>query len=262
MTRAADLSNWSGEITPQQAHDLYEEGVRRVIVQVVNERILTHRQQIPVLIDAGLEVQAYVYVWFSGGEQFVKDRVRWACSELGAFPRVEMVWLDCEQSTEDDPPFDYINLPTTVIIRSAVDVVARSGYRPGIYTRRDWWELGTNNSTAFKDLPLWNANYDGDPDLDPAGYGGWGIPHMEQYQGTSTLAGVPMVDLNSYDGPQPLPNGEFLPEPELPPLDLGVVAGLWQWVINPGARNDFDVTPIPAPRGDGWSAWTVQRRKS
>ena len=195
---AIDCSNYSGEITVEQARALYASGVRRAIVQIVNPDILTHRQQIPVLLACGVEVEVYVYVWFSSGEQFVRDRVAWACREAAAFPLISRVWLDCEQSDADDPPFAYLTEPTTQIIAAAVETVEVRGFSAGIYTARWWWVPGTSDSHAFAHLPLWNANYDGDPDLDPAGYGGWNVPAMEQYQGSTTLAGVPMVDLNAY----------------------------------------------------------------
>ena len=272
MAISVDLSNYSGEIGAQQARDLWAAGVRKVIVQIVNERILTHRQQLPVLIAQGFEMEAYVYVWFSGGEQFVRDRDAWACRELAAFPTVSMLWLDCEQSPEDDPPFDHVNEPTTDIIRAAVDVVTRAGYRTGIYTARWWWEPGTDNSTAFSHLPLWSANYDLDPDRDPANYGGWGVPDMEQYQHDVTLAGVPNIGLNVYEPDvspvtptppvseiapivTPLPGGEFLPEPD---PDI-VPAALWRAIKYPNSFADVRVTNVPA--APGWDAWKVEVRE-
>ena len=254
MALAVDCSNYSGEISEQQARDLWAAGVRKVIVQIVNERVLTHRQQIPVLLAAGLEVEAYVYVWFSSGEEWVKQRVAWACRELGAFPKVSMLWLDCEQTLDDDPPFDHVNEPTTDIIRAAVDVVTHAGYRTGIYTAQWWWVPGTDNTTAFSHLPLWSANYDLDPDRDPANYGGWGVPDMEQYQGSTTLAGVPMVDLNVYEPteapslPQPLPGGEFLPEP-----DESDAAAFYRAAML-GPQPDSEIIAIP-PERVGWAYW-------
>ena len=204
-TRAIDVSNYSGEISPEQARALYVVGIRRVIVQAVNERVLTHRQQIPVLLTAGFEVEGYVYVWFSADTQFVANRVEWACREFDDFPGVtKRMWLDCEQTALDTPPFDHVNEPVSMHIRTAVDVTTAMGYAPGIYTAEWWWRPGASNSTEWAHLPLWNAEYDGDPETLAVNYGGWTKATMKQYAGTSTVASVPMVDLDAY--PELLPN--------------------------------------------------------
>lgn len=262
MALCIDVSNYSGEISEQQARDLWAVGVRKVIVQIVNERILTHRQQIPVLLAQGFEVECYVYVWFSGGEQFVRDRTAWACRELSAFPTVSMLWLDCEQSSEDDPPFDHVNEPTTKIIAAAVETVTVRGLSTGIYTAQWWWVPGADNSTAFAHLPLWSADYDGDPTLTPAGYGGWAHPTVKQYQGTSTLAGVSGIDLNVYEAAtghtaplvEPLPGGEFLPEP-VEESDIGRIALDLVYGVKQG-RVDL-VEHGPSPARAGWTRLTV-----
>lgn len=199
---AIDCSNYSGELSAQQASDLYAAGVRKAIVQMVNERVLTHRQQIPVLLAAGIEVEGYVYVWFGtepGSAEWAAQRVGWACDELAKFPgATRRMWLDCEQSDHDTPPFDYVHAPTSPTIRACVAAVRDRGFDPGIYTAAWWWIPGVSNSTEFCDLPLWNANYDLDPDLDEVNFGGWTVPRMEQFKGSTSLARVPMVDLNSF----------------------------------------------------------------
>lgn len=195
---AIDCSNYTGPITPQQAADLHAAGVRKAIVQIVNPTILVHRDQIPALLGAGIEVEVYVYVWFPD-VAFASGRVAWACAEAAAWPSIKMVWLDCEQSNGDTPPFDYVHAATSPTIRACVAAVETAGMSPGIYTAAWWWIPGTTNSREWAHLPLWNANYDLDPDLDPVDYGGWTVPRMEQYAGTSTLAGVTMIDLDTYD---------------------------------------------------------------
>lgn len=217
---AIDCSNYSLPITHQQAAVLYSAGARRAVVQLVNERTLVHREQVPALLAAGIEVQFYVYVWFSAGEGFVAARVAWACREADAFPGVtKQMWLDCEQADSNDPPFDYVHLPVTPQIRAAVQAARDSGYAPGIYTAPWWWIPGASNSTEWSDLPLWHANYDGNPEIESVAYGGWGTPAMKQYAADQSLAGVPNINLNSYaqyEYPQPVPVPE--PEPPLPPV--------------------------------------------
>lgn len=199
-TLAIDCSNYSGEITPAQATELYSLGVRKAIVQLVNPDIMTHTQQIPVLQNAGINVEGYVYIWFSAGETWAADRVTWAGRELARYvgPPVTTLWLDCEQSDHDTPPFDYVHAPTSPTIRACVQAAKDLGFNPGIYTAAWWWIPGVSNSSEFSTLPLWVANYDLDPDLDPVDFGGWTVPRMEQYQANVVLAGVPMLDLNSY----------------------------------------------------------------
>lgn len=205
MKLAVDLSNYSGPISNQQARDLVNAGVSRAIVQAVRPDIRVHEQQIPNLIAAGIEVQGYVYVWYSAGEQFIRDRVAWACSEFKRWPQITFVWADCEQA--DDTGFNYAHADHDQVVQltaAALDTIGQAGFETGIYTARWWWVPATGDSHYFSGVfPLWNANYDGDPDIDPAGYGGWDIPRMEQYQGSSTIAGVPMVDLDSYNPPKP-----------------------------------------------------------
>ena len=215
---AIDISNYSGPLTHYQAAGLYNAGVRRCVVQLVNERILTHREQVPMLLAAGIEVQFYVYVWFSAGEAFMQSRIAWAAREADMYPgATKMIWLDCEQADTDDPPFDYIHLPVSPTIRASVEAVRQYGYQPGIYTAAWWWIPGASNSSEWADLPLWYANYDNDPALTPVSFGGWGVPAMKQYAGEQTLVSVPNIDLNSYEAysyppPAPEPPPVFVPD--------------------------------------------------
>lgn len=199
---AVDVSNYSGELSASQCQSLKANGVNKVIVQLVNPNILTHRQQIPALLAAGIEVEGYVYVWFDANDRnggFATGRTQWACDEFRALTVGKMMWLDCEQSMHDTPPFDYIHASTSPTIANCVSAVEQAGLNPGIYTAGWWWGPGVSNSAMWKDLPLWDANYDGVQALTPVNYGGWVKPTMKQYQGTTTFAGVPMVDLNWYE---------------------------------------------------------------
>ena len=107
----------------------------------------------------------------------------------GYWPRLSFVAVDCET--------DGI---TKEQIAAAVAAVQAENLRPVIYTARWWWRDHFGNPTDFKHLPLWNAYYDSDPDVDfPSNpYGGWTGVMGEQYAGTVTLCGVG-VDKNSFD---------------------------------------------------------------
>lgn len=197
---SVDLSNYSGPVSQDQARDLFNAGVRKAIVQLVRPDINLHREQIPALVGTGIDVEAYVYVWYSAGEQFIRDRVAWACREAADFPQIKFIWADCEQA--DDTGFDYLHADQQYVVnmtRAAIDTIGAFGYQTGIYTARWWWIPATGDSAYFSGVfPLWNANYDHDPDIDQVNYGGWSVPKMEQFHGSTTFAGVPMVDLNSY----------------------------------------------------------------
>lgn len=225
---AIDLSNYTGEVTVQEARDLYAAGVRRAIVQIVHDRafvtlgdgsrVLSHQQQIPALLAAGIEVECYVYVWFSAGEVWAADRVGWALGEaskfIGSRGFRNLMWLDCEQSDHDDPPFDYVHAPVSPTIRACVARVKGAGFQPGIYTAAWWWIPGASNSREWSDLPLWDAHYDLDPDLDPVDYGGWTVPRYSQYQGNAAIGSVGSIDLNSYEA------AAAVPAPEPPKVQL------------------------------------------
>ena len=226
---AIDMSNYTGSVGTVKARNLAKAGVKRAIVQLVNERVYTHDSQIPSLLAADIEVQSYVYLWFSGGPDFMETRMNWACDQLDKYEgKVGFIWLDCEQSDRDDPPFDYVHAPVSPTIRKCIEVATERGYNVGIYTAAWWWIPGASNSTEWSDLPLWNCNYDLDPDLDPVDFGGWTVPRMEQYQGNTTLQDVPYIDLNSYivqviKNEQPMPeNPPASPEPEpvLPNINI------------------------------------------
>ena len=86
-------------------------------------------------------------------------------------------------------------------IATALTEVERMGQRPIIYTAYWFWHDRFGNPDNFKDVPLWNAYYDKDPDFDFAHlpYGGWTVDDVvgTQYEGTTTFAGVEM-DRNSF----------------------------------------------------------------
>lgn len=188
---AIDCSNYT---TGFDAHALSDAGVGRVIVQLVNERIDTHIYQITNAIEAGVEVEAYVYQWFSGGHEFIRQRMEWAIEQLSYFPEVRRIWLDCEQSQSDNPPYDGSG-DTLGMIREAMKIAEDRGFEVGIYTGAWWWSAYAGEELG---CPLWLAQYDGIQALD-CGIGGWNA-EMKQYAGIGTIAGVNGIDFNWYVG--------------------------------------------------------------
>lgn len=199
---AVDLSNFTDPLDADTVQDLVGAGVRRCIVQAVAPGYTSHQQQVPVLRAAGIEVEGYVFIWFTDGIPAVDARVEWACNEFANLG-IKMVWLDCEQAeaVAGRRRFDYVNEMTSPTIRAAVSVTYRfTDMKCGIYTAGWWWIPGTTNSTEFSrmGLPLWDAFYDGDPDIDLANYGGWTVPRMSQFMGSAKIGRVGGIDLNSY----------------------------------------------------------------
>jgi hypothetical protein len=211
---AIDMSNYTTAFSEDTARAMYADGVRRAIVQFVNPYRSEYEQQIPALQAAGIEVEGYVFLWFSASEENLVERVRWACEESKRFG-IKRMWLDCEETLENGYGFDHLTMPVSPKIRAAVEQVKRSygdwvrmlenGVpmmpKVGIYTAQWWWVPGASNSDEWsrQGIPLWDAHYDLDPDIDDANYGGWVRPEMSQYQGWGEIAGVGGIDLNSYE---------------------------------------------------------------
>ncbi len=94
-----------------------------------------------------------------------------------------------------------VEVKTTVDrVRRFVEAVRAEGQRPWIYTGRWFWEPAMGNTSAFADLPLWDAAYGVEPSLEPTElYGGWVRRAGHQFSGTTNLAGL-AVDVNVFDG--------------------------------------------------------------
>ena len=137
---------------------------------------------------AGLRIATYVALNGSvAGREAVERGLR-AC---GSTRRdLAFVALDCE-----------IDGITPGTVADAERAVREAGLRPAVYTARWWWRDRFGDPHDFAHLPLWNAAYDGDPDIDFARvpYGGWAAADVigEQYTGTTSLAGLD-VDRNSF----------------------------------------------------------------
>lgn len=192
MTLAIDCSNYTGELSREQVNGLYAAGVRKGVIQTVHPGITTHRQQIPALKSAGIDVEGYVYLWFHGS---VAERVQWACDELKVFG-VSRLWLDCEDVDFQNGE-DVIRVLT--LIREAVNTAVSNGMSVGIYTAKYWWDFAAGRSQEFSHLPLWAAYYDHQQSLDAPLFGGWQSLAMKQYEGDTSLAGVSGIDLNWYE---------------------------------------------------------------
>lgn len=210
MPLAIDVSNYSGPIEGDRARALLDAGVRRVVVGTQYPRPpyppgVAHRQ-VPALLEAGLEVHIYVYLWLAadGGMQ-VRDALarvqRWS-GRLGG------LWLDVEDTTAEAlSPAERL-----AAVRAAIEAArdAAPAIPTGIYTARWYWREAMADTDACSSLPLWVAQYDGQRDLAFTPFGGWQRAAMKQYAVDTSIAGVPNVDLDWYEEPvRPLSEAEF-----------------------------------------------------
>lgn len=205
MPLAVDVSNFTGPIEAHQARALRAAGARRAVVGTQYPRppypAGCAHLQIPALLDAGLEVEAYVYLWFAGD---ARQQVLDALDVIGPWrDRVGRLWIDVE---DDNAPLD----AAARIDRVRAAVEACGAMATGIYTAAWYWRPYMDDSTAFAALPLWAAQYDGGADLGVEPFGGWLRAAMKQYAADAALGGLSRVDLNWYEAqPAPLTEAEF-----------------------------------------------------
>lgn len=109
------------------------------------------------------------------------------------WPRLAAVFIDVE--------VDGVREAT---IRDSLEAVSAAGKRAAIYSARWFWagHLGDPQWPWLLGYRIWNAYYDGEPDLDfeRAPWGPWSAANVagEQYTGTTNIEGVD-VDLDRFD---------------------------------------------------------------
>ncbi len=198
MTLAVDVSNYTDALTPTALAAWQRAGVRLVIVQAVDPppsfpRSQT-RDQVTACAAAGLQVDAYVWLWFD------QDDIASKLALLDGLP-IRRLWLDVEDTAAQRYNQADTEARITTALRRCDDWQLARGVAmaTGIYTGRWYWTDARYlaNSTTFSNSDLWDASYDGQITLEGfAPYGGWTSRAMHQYAGTSTLGGVGNVDLN------------------------------------------------------------------
>lgn len=192
-----DISHWGGALRAETVRCWWERGVRRVIHGLQDLPLTESNLGIIRAVEPRLAVEAYHYVYLTS---ISRDR---RLAEAAAFCRrlgLPRLWIDLE-----DTEAAFARLPREERVRLVRDAVARAralagpDLRLGIYSAYWWWEayLGRDTRVAA-DLPLWVALYDGRRDLRWTPFGGWRVPVMKQYTGTTSLCGH-SVDLNYYE---------------------------------------------------------------
>lgn len=96
------------------------------------------------------------------------------------------VWLDvedCDGCWNDQAS-------NVGFIKECVAAAQARGVTVGIYTSDYEWQTVTGMSTAFSDLQLWYAHYDGNNSFDDTwahSFGGWSVGAMKQYYDSSSV---------------------------------------------------------------------------
>ena len=182
-----DFQHTLSGVSTWNAKCLYASGVRRVIIGCYSRQI--SRQMIIDCINAGIEVVGlYGFIYF-GADNYYVHRDTDNAIVLAKDFNIKMIWIDCETDAKDIG----VNVPESwpsqrvQQIKSVVAKVNNSNLTPGIYTGGWWWPSGTNNSTEFAHLPLWNANYLTGVPMFVAGFGGWNECIIRQYTSTKVI---------------------------------------------------------------------------
>jgi hypothetical protein len=186
-TLAKDLSNYTVALTPELLEGWKAQGFTHAIIQAVDPPpgypAGRTREQIQQCLDAGLTVDAYVWLWFALGVADIQRKL----SLLDGLP-IRQIWLD----VEDQAAADYDQATVEAKIRDALNVCdshpSTGRARAGVYSGRWWWadpRYG-GNTTAFSDRLLWDSDYDGvaDTEYGWSPYGGWQSRAIKQFEGT------------------------------------------------------------------------------
>jgi hypothetical protein len=199
MTLAVDISNYTSSLTSAALDGLKSEGVGHVIVQAVDPPAPfppgQTREQIQACLDAGLTIDAYIWLWFDLDPSDIQHKL-----QLLDGLKIRQLWLD----VEDTAASKYDQATTEQKVSAALALcdayATSSGEKTGVYSGRWFWvdRRYMGNCETFKDRELWDANYDdvADSALGFVPYGGWDHVAIKQYRGTSVLANVSGLDLN------------------------------------------------------------------
>lgn len=224
---AVDISNYQGALGQDVFERWFAEGARTVICGTDGSQAypVVFPSQVQRARAAGLEAEAYVYLYFAGD---VVRRTNLKLDMIDGVGGIKRVWLDCEDTSSGLAPGEIVGL-----IAAARDAVQSRGYQCGIYTGRWWWVPYAGDERGFYDLPLWLASYDGIWSLAMSPLGGWTELHRKQFTDKGALGGVSPLDLNierapvleAASPPEPAPTAPSLEELLLTARDTAFAAG-------------------------------------
>jgi hypothetical protein len=220
---AVDMSNFTDPLSPAAIQGLMAAGIGHVIVQAIdpppNYPRGRTRAQIQACLDAGLTVDAYVWLWFDLDANDIHRKLH-----LLDGLNVRQLWLD----VEDTAAVNYSQAACEARVSDALAACdtypTLSGARTGVYSGRWFWldRRYMGNCTTFADRLLWDANYDdvADTRLGYVAYGGWDRPTIKQFRGSTAIAGIGGLDLNvlsvEFEAQLSPPTSPTLPDPTPP----------------------------------------------
>jgi hypothetical protein len=181
--RGVDVSNYTGPLTADRIAALQAWGCRFVVVQAITgqDGVSWTRQQCQAVLDAGMDLQGYV--WAFPGENTLSVTNRLAL--FGAFP-LSRLWLDVEQAG--------LTVQDVNLALGACD--NWHGQHTGIYTGK-WFfdQQGWSGQALWADRDLWHSSYDhvADAGAGFVPYGGWTRPAVKQYD---NVGPIPDADVN------------------------------------------------------------------
>lgn len=218
---AVDVSNYSDALTAENVEALKAADVGLVIAQAVDPPTpyppTKTRDQIQTCLDAGMPVDAYVWLWFDLDASDIQHKL----SLLDGLS-IRQLWLDVEDTAASK--YDAATCEQKVADALALcDAYSTTSGQPcGLYTGYWFWtdRRYMGNTVAFASRELWDAHYDLIPDVAVGfvPYGGWTAPRVKQYQGSSALAGISGLDLNVLSVAEA---GELDPSTPVTPSDPG-----------------------------------------
>jgi hypothetical protein len=196
---AVDMSNYTDPLTAATIQQLKDAGVGHVIVQAVDPPpgypAGRTRAQVQACIDAGLTVDAYIWMWFDLDTADIQRK-------LGLLDglAVHQLWLDVEDTAAIKYDQPTTEAKVTDALAACDAFMTLSGAKTGVYSGRWFWvdRRYMANTSCFADRELWDANYDdvADAALGFTTYGGWQRCVIKQYRGTSAVGGVSGLDVN------------------------------------------------------------------
>lgn len=197
MATAIDVSNFTGPIEVGDGPALRDEG-RLLIANTHDPAIARQQTQLALGNCMAVELYAQQYLSVDAAREMAK------ADQVAIATPIVKVWLAWEENFDQDPDAGgYGFSPSKDVVLGWIYRTSflwqQAGWQVGFYTRKGWWERWTGNDPFFGEqgIELWDADYDGVPDLgDFAQYGGWTSRKMKQYQDDHMLLGKYRVDLN------------------------------------------------------------------
>lgn len=164
--------------------------------------------QVRSALDNGCTVGGYVWAYRSVTPERMVDDLIARCASIGLV--LPLCWIDCETYHDRSGNVADPGPDAEWLARFVEQAETVYGMACGLYTGA-WWvdgyfPGGREAFAQFKRLPLWLADYDGDPTLDSALLPGWPTVACKQYTSTP-------VDLNAIRGEYTIYHGEQPEEP-------------------------------------------------